>query len=62
MAKQAQPSQWPICKRCGKPRERHWSANFSDGPMVAGEILICPTAIYLPKQTRKYVRREHSNG
>lgn len=38
------------CARCGVPRERHWSVNFSDGPHVGGEVLVCPTATFTSHQ------------
>ncbi len=34
------------CVRCGYSPSSHSLANFSDGPLIGIQILICPSAIY----------------
>lgn len=36
----------PPCTHCGCPPDEHYVVNFADGPMISGNVLICPTAIY----------------
>lgn len=38
------------CHHCGQPQSKHWAVNYSDGQMVAGNVLICPTAVYTPTE------------
>jgi hypothetical protein len=46
-----------ICENCGQPSQEHWALNYTDGPMVSGTVLVCPTAVFLlqrgPKRKRK---------
>ena len=37
------------CARCGESLHAHYAANYSDGHLVAGTVLVCPTAIYQPR-------------
>jgi hypothetical protein len=36
------------CGNCGKPKAEHHVVNFADGPLVSGETLVCPSAIWSP--------------
>jgi hypothetical protein len=36
-----------LCARCSRPRRQHYAVNYSDGQLVSGETLICPTAVFL---------------
>ncbi len=49
MSRPKAPSDADLCQRCGHPRRKHWSLNFSDGQQVSGEVLVCPTAIFQSK-------------
>ena len=44
------------CHHCGQPQAKHWVVNYSDGQMVSGNVLICPTSVYKPneKDARPY--------
>src|SRR4026209_1191777 len=33
--------------RCLYQRKDHWALNYSDGPMVSGVGLVCPTATFI---------------
>ena len=35
------------CERCGYPMRKHWSVTFCNGVQQSGEVLVCPTAVYL---------------
>jgi hypothetical protein len=43
------------CANCGHQRKNHYSVNYSDGPWVAGETLVCPNGIFTPRE-RKALR------
>lgn len=36
----------PPCARCDRPMRDHYSLTFTDGVVVSGEVLVCPTAVY----------------
>lgn len=38
-----------LCANCGQPYNEHWAVNYSDGPRVGREALMCPTAIFKPQ-------------
>lgn len=35
-----------VCARCGKRRETHLVVNYSNGNLIYGTVLVCPTATY----------------
>jgi hypothetical protein len=34
------------CKRCGRSAKEHYLANYSDGPHIGINVLICPTSVF----------------
>ena len=38
------------CRHCGKPQQEHWGVNFSDGPHISGEVLVCPVSVFQPSE------------
>jgi hypothetical protein len=34
------------CARCGHLKGDHWALNYSNGNLMSGEVLVCPTAVF----------------
>ena len=49
-AKKATKAVDDICARCGHPQGDHWVLNHANGPYVSGDVLICPTSVFTPRQ------------
>ena len=43
------PTENPTCKHCGQSKSEHKLANYSDGPMIGLEFLVCPFATFEAK-------------
>ena len=44
------PSKQGICKHCGDKDSAHFAANFADGNLISGTILVCPRSTYEEKE------------
>jgi len=47
MTRKPNDDQDTLCQYCGRPKRAHYSLNYSEGPYATGDVLVCPTSIFL---------------